>query len=273
MGTFTIPTDFVNNVLQNGVTKFSVGLEVTRLINSIMKTWKLFIRESDEYKNEFHISKSRGWNPLPVYKRRLNCIEESFYFHPNSFESRISKGIFFSRYNHFLMDLRSLHKISVDASLKISELLDKRLPGRYIMKRIKECHTKTKAYHTLCLKYYSQPIINNNEVVIDEPHFVGNAWSFVYKETAPGLRFGLESEKKYNFESGIITDFQPDKNYIWPESDVLFFPGAKLEKLTHKNIKMACPSVVSAETQYFELIFSAQTSLPVDIINKYIKER
>ncbi len=271
METFTIPTDFVNNVLQNGVTKFSVGLEVTRLINSIMKTWKLFIRESDEYKNEFHISKSRGWNPQPEYKKELNINRGTFYFHPDFIDSLASKKVDFSRYKQFLSDLKSLHQISVDASLEIANLLDKRLPGRFIMKRIKECHTKTKAYHTMRLMYYSHPIINNEEVVIDEPQFVGNAWSFIYK--APGLRFGLESEKKYNFESGIITDFQLNKNYIWPENDVLFFPGAKLEKLTHRNIEMACPSVVSAETQYFELIFSAQTSLPVDIINKYIKER
>lgn len=272
MNTFTIPTDFVKKVLECGVTKFSVTAEVTRLINSIMKTWKLFVAESEKYKKQFKISKSRGWNPLPVYKRRLNCIEESFYFHPDFIDSLASKGVDFSRYKQFLTDLTSLHRISVDASLEIAGLLDKRLLGRFIKKRIKECNRKSIAGHTMRLKYYRHPI-NNEGVVIEEPRPAVNAWSFVYKETASGLRFGFASEEKYNFESGIVTPCQHDENYVWPKNDVLFFSGAKLEKMTNGIIGMKYPSVVLNEMPYFELAFSAQTSLPVDIIKKYIEGR
>jgi len=262
---FQIPGDFVNKVLQDSIATFAVAKQVTRLINAITVAWKKFVQEPVEYKEQFRIGKDRGWWQRTGEERKdgkNKDIKEFFHFHQDLCKRLDSEGVDYSKHNKLFSDLGKLYNISIDASLQIAELLDKRLTGRHIKQHVRRCNTKKKSLHTIRLLYYPKrtDLISNKEqqAAIADAHFDRNAWTFSYIETAPGLRLGLHLDQEYEYQ----------------KDQVLFFAGAKLENLTCRTIDMVRHCVVAKKPRArIAIVFFGHTVLSETLTQEYIKTR
>ncbi|QQS60446.1 hypothetical protein IPN41_00490 [Candidatus Falkowbacteria bacterium] len=263
---FQIPPDFVNQVLQDSIATFSVADQVTCLIKKITGQWRKFVEEPIDYKRQFTLGKDgcRGWRQGTRKEKkdaRSNDGQELFHFHKDYVSRLESKKIDYSKYSKLFLDLGDLYQISVEASLQIAGLLDKRLPGREIKRQIKKCNTKNKSWHMIRLLYCPKNNLTVNEQQYSadtNAHFNRNAWTFSFIGTAPALRLGLHLEKEYEHQEG----------------RVIFFAGAKLEKQTARTIDMVRNSVVVEKSKARTVLdFFAHTALSEKITQLYVNKR
>ncbi len=259
---YKLSENFVNEVSQDGFSHFNTTDQVTKLLNEIIFDWGKFVKEDKKYKELFSVGRERGWVLRPQENeknKKQYDHKEFFHFHKDFLDRLKLKRTNYSKYEKMFLNLGTLYKISVEASLEIAEKLDKRFPGYSIVKHVKKSNSK-RSTHVVRLLYYPKPkvsILEEQKPMLAKGHFDRNAWTFSWIETVPGLKLGLH----LNIDC------------VYEKNKVLFFNGGKLENLI-KALKMQYHGVVDENlTSRVSIVFFGHIVLSEKIIKEYIKLR
>ena len=248
MNLYRFSKDFVNLIFREFMAPIIIVTQIQKLLKEIISDWKKFLNESDDYKKQFYLSRHRGW----VSKN--NNKVQYFYFH-RDYRARLeAAGIDYSKYVTMIMNLEKLYQFSIDASLDIAKLLDKRLAGRGIKDMIKKCNAKNTSKHVLALSYYEK----NKEQFVLSPRYQRSAWTFCLYQNSPGLYLGTDVDIRY----------EKQKNKI------LFICGAKFERLVPGSINMVRSAFFcEKQNDHFFIDFSAEFFSAEKFVTDYITEK
>ncbi len=257
MKPYKFSKDFVNLIFREFMATFFIINQIQRLIKDIISDWKKFVNEDDEYKNQFYFprARERGWIIKKDKKKSAKKDKKTqfFYFHKD-FRFRLeSASIDYSKYKTMIINLEKLYEFCFNVSLDVAEQLDKRLTGRSITAKIKECNTKKISKHVITLSYYPK---NQNQ--FSQPRYQKSAWTFCLYQNTLGLYLGTDIDIRH----------EKKKNTI------LFLCGADLERLVPGSISMMRSAFISDKSiEHFFVDFNAQTSSCEKITEEYIKKR
>lgn len=258
MKPYKFSKDFINLIFREYMATFFIVNHIQRLIKDVISDWKKFVNEDDDYKQQFYFARARerGWVASRGRKKfgKKSSKAQFFYFHKD-FRCRLDAAkIDYSKYKTMIDNLEMLYAFSINASFDIAEELDRRLAGRDIKAKIKECNTKKISKHVVCLSYYPK-----NHDQLSRPRYHKSTWTFCLYQNTQGLYLGIDSDIRY----------EKKKN------TALFLSGAKLERLVPGSISMMRSVFTPPEKskEHFFIDFFAHTSLSEKLTNDYIKKR
>lgn len=232
-----IPPGAMNDIFANSRSLIYLSKYFDRLLARINTTWLELAKDTLEERRKFILDGDNGLiiktggkkdGKKDVLKNKGDVYDFKLYLHwrYNTRQRLQKKKVNFDKYEKFFRDLDELLQLCVEASLRIAVLMEKRMPGKSIVRQIK--NTKQ---HVIRLLYYpDRNSFSAGKVAkkfLAQPHGDVNLWTFALLESASGLCLGPKLEYEYTFKKG----------------QAIVFMGGKCDHMTNKNIPLVIHGV------------------------------